>query len=200
MRLGLTNMQLVHGTAVALPFPSDTFDIVVNVESSHMYPDWSAFVCSVHRVLRVGGSFVWTDIVTGGLHLTAHHVLRGYTLVRQIVWLLESIGMNVTLVNDIGVNVMFALWDNSQDDALRNLALGMEQSGEQHIAMPGTESYESYVASDSRYPFIVARKKRDDSGAQKCSDEGRDTLKKELNHRLPVLGDCKPMVQLLLQR
>lgn len=183
-RLGITNVRLVHGTAVALPFPQGSFDIVINIESSHMYPDWSAFACSVARVLRIGGAFAWTDIVAfGGHKLIMGLEIRGLSLVRQIMWLLDAIGMDVVLVDDIGVNVMIAMWDHSHNQDILNMTLHLERSGEQHLALPGTALYQRYVGSDSRYPFIVAHK-RDDSGLQKCSKEGLEELGKELDHRL----------------
>ncbi|PAV67470.1 hypothetical protein WR25_19503 [Diploscapter pachys] len=35
---------------------------VLNIESSHLYPDCSAFFSEVHRVLRIGGHFCWADL------------------------------------------------------------------------------------------------------------------------------------------
>ena len=58
-RPGLT---FVHGDALALPFPDESVDVVVNVESSHCYESMEAFVGQVHRVLRPGGIFVWADL------------------------------------------------------------------------------------------------------------------------------------------
>src|SRR3954447_4715272 len=55
-------LQFVHGDAQALPFPDASFDVVVNVESSHCYGSMEAFVAEVHRVLRPGGAFVWADL------------------------------------------------------------------------------------------------------------------------------------------
>lgn len=49
------------GDAEALPFPANTFDVVVNIESSHNYNDCAAFYRGVRRVLRPGGTFVYAD-------------------------------------------------------------------------------------------------------------------------------------------
>ncbi|PAV90799.1 hypothetical protein WR25_06247 [Diploscapter pachys] len=35
---------------------------VLNIESSHLYPDCPAFFSEVHRVLRIGGHFCWADL------------------------------------------------------------------------------------------------------------------------------------------
>lgn len=54
-------LSFVHGDALAMPFPDDSFDVVVNVESSHCYASMETFLAEVHRVLRPGGAFCWVD-------------------------------------------------------------------------------------------------------------------------------------------
>jgi len=49
------------GSAESLPFPDESFDIVLNVESSHCYGSMSAFLGQVKRVLREGGYFLFAD-------------------------------------------------------------------------------------------------------------------------------------------
>jgi len=53
--------RFVLGDAERLPFRSSSFDVVVNIESSHCYPDVERFVREVARVLRQGGHFVFAD-------------------------------------------------------------------------------------------------------------------------------------------
>lgn len=55
-------LSFVVGDAEALPFEDASFDVVLNVESSHCYGDQAAFVAEVARVLRPGGIFTWADI------------------------------------------------------------------------------------------------------------------------------------------
>ena len=59
-----TPPNFVEGTAVSMPFDDRSFDIVLNVESSHCYPDFDAFVGECHRVLRPGGCLRWCDFRT----------------------------------------------------------------------------------------------------------------------------------------
>ncbi|GIG41874.1 class I SAM-dependent methyltransferase [Cellulomonas phragmiteti] len=54
-------LRFVQGDALALPFDDASFDVVLNVESSHCYPSTERFVAEVHRVLRPGGTFAWAD-------------------------------------------------------------------------------------------------------------------------------------------
>lgn len=58
----IPNLRFVVGDAEQLPFPSASFDVVLNVESSHCYGDFPAFVREVARVLVDGGRFAWADI------------------------------------------------------------------------------------------------------------------------------------------
>ncbi len=57
------NLQFRQGDAMCLDFPDESFDVVINVESAHCYPDFGAFVAGVHRVLRPGGHLLLTDCV-----------------------------------------------------------------------------------------------------------------------------------------
>ncbi len=57
----LPGLDFVQGDAQDLPFPDQSFDAVVNVESANYYPDQAAFFSEVARVLRPGGHFPYTD-------------------------------------------------------------------------------------------------------------------------------------------
>lgn len=58
----LPGLEFVHGNAEDLPFPSESFDAVVNIESSHCYPHFERFLDEVTRVLRPGGMFLYADM------------------------------------------------------------------------------------------------------------------------------------------
>lgn len=55
------NIRFVQGDASALPFAAASADVMLNVESSHIYPDQPQFLREVARVLRPGGHFVIAD-------------------------------------------------------------------------------------------------------------------------------------------
>jgi ubiquinone/menaquinone biosynthesis C-methylase UbiE len=54
-------LRFVEGSAMALPFPDNSFDAVVNVEASNDYPDRDQFFREVKRVLEPDGVFLYTD-------------------------------------------------------------------------------------------------------------------------------------------
>lgn len=55
-------LHFLRGDAQRLPFADDTFDVVVNLESSHAYAHFSAFWAEVERTLKSGGVFCYADL------------------------------------------------------------------------------------------------------------------------------------------
>ncbi|WP_424077839.1 phthiotriol/phenolphthiotriol dimycocerosates methyltransferase [Mycobacterium sp.] len=60
-RYDLPGLEFVHGNAESLPFPDESFDVVLNVEASHTYPHFDRFLPEMTRVLRPGGHFLYAD-------------------------------------------------------------------------------------------------------------------------------------------
>jgi ubiquinone/menaquinone biosynthesis C-methylase UbiE len=93
-------LRFVQGDAVALPFADNSFDAVVNIESSHCYPSFTAFLDEVARVLRPGGLLAYAD----------------FRPRREVPDLLDRLaGASLTLVTseDITANVLAALREDS---------------------------------------------------------------------------------------
>ena len=55
-------LRFVVGDAQRLPFADASFDVVLNVEASHCYPDFPGFLDEVARVLKPGGRFRHADL------------------------------------------------------------------------------------------------------------------------------------------
>jgi ubiquinone/menaquinone biosynthesis C-methylase UbiE len=55
-------IAFVQGDAQRLPFAEASFDTVLNLESSHCYPDFAGFLSEVRRVLKPGGRLAYADI------------------------------------------------------------------------------------------------------------------------------------------
>lgn len=56
-----TGLAFVHGDAARLDFPDASFDVVLNIESSHCYPEFQRFLYEVRRVLRPDGHLLFAD-------------------------------------------------------------------------------------------------------------------------------------------
>lgn len=85
----LPGLDFVHGDAENLPFPDESFDAVINVEASHIYPHFEQFLSEVKRVLRPGGHLLYADfrnrdgfgewekaIADSGLRLVSEEVIN----------------------------------------------------------------------------------------------------------------------------
>ncbi|MUM21156.1 class I SAM-dependent methyltransferase [Mycobacterium sp. CBMA271] len=56
-----SGLEFTQGDAENLPFADESFDAVINIESSHLYPQFPVFLTEVARVLRPGGHFLYAD-------------------------------------------------------------------------------------------------------------------------------------------
>jgi ubiquinone/menaquinone biosynthesis C-methylase UbiE len=102
------NLSFITGNAEHIPLNENSSDIVLNVESSHRYPDMSRFVYEVKRILRPDGIFLFTD------YRFSHKW-------HDLLSLIKATGMNVILEKDITDNVLLALLkDNTRRLSLIN--------------------------------------------------------------------------------
>jgi SAM-dependent methyltransferase len=53
--------NFVKGNAEQLPFDDASFDVVINIEASHLYDNRRQFFAEVMRVLKLGGTFCYSD-------------------------------------------------------------------------------------------------------------------------------------------
>lgn len=60
----VNNLAFRQGDASNLDIEINSVDVVVNIESSHCYPNLERFFEEVCRVLRSGGSFCYADLMT----------------------------------------------------------------------------------------------------------------------------------------
>lgn len=54
-------LAFVTGDAESLPFQDNSFDVIVNVESSHCYSSMDHFISEAVRILRPGGHLLFAD-------------------------------------------------------------------------------------------------------------------------------------------
>lgn len=90
-----------QGDAQNLPLENHSFDVVLNVESSHRYPEMDRFLAEVSRVLKPGGHFLFTDF-------------RYPHEMPQLEKQLEALGFKLTEKQKINPNVLLALEKDNQ--------------------------------------------------------------------------------------
>jgi SAM-dependent methyltransferase len=125
------------GDAQCLTFPDSSFDIVTNLESSHCYPDVGTFYAGVRRVLRPGGTFLYTDLLTTS-SLPARRAA------------LAQLGLQLESERDVTPNVL-----RSCDlVAARRFAAFAGTGGSElddFLAVPGSVHYKRMQSGDASY-------------------------------------------------
>ena len=66
-----------------IPFANESFDVVLNMESAHAYPNRAKFYAEVYRILRPGGIFLYTELMPADQVEQNVRLLRGSRLVRN---------------------------------------------------------------------------------------------------------------------
>jgi ubiquinone/menaquinone biosynthesis C-methylase UbiE len=89
----LPNLKFVQGSAEALPFDDNSFDVVVNVESCHAYGSVDKFLSEVKRVLKPGGHLLLVDF-------------RGDNKMTVLQSQLKESGMKIMTEENISSNVI----------------------------------------------------------------------------------------------
>jgi SAM-dependent methyltransferase len=141
----LTGLVFTCGDAEALPFAPQSFDAVVNVESSHCYRDMGRFLREVARVLRPGGSLLFAD------HRSPGQLPR---LREQFA----AAGLAIAAENDITANVLRALEldsDRKQHLIAAHTPRLIRQRFEQFAGVKGSPIYEAFRSGALVYASFV---------------------------------------------
>ena len=123
-------VSFLCGDAERLPFPAGSFDAVVNIESSHSYPDIDAFYAEVSRVLKPGGVFLYSDTMPASEaasrldRLTAH-------------------GFRTELARDITSNVVRSCDELAGIHAQAFDAGNAPEVLGEFLAVPGSQNYDN---------------------------------------------------------
>jgi SAM-dependent methyltransferase len=141
------NLRFAAATAEALPLEDASVDIVVNVESSHMY-DMDRFLAEVARVLRPGGLLCWADSRLSG---------QIPSLERSFA---ES-GLHLIDRHDIAGEVMAALADDGEHRTqivCSAFPVGTHTVLKTIMGVPGTALFEGYETGALHYESATLRK------------------------------------------
>ena len=95
-RYSIPNLTFCQGDAEAMPFDDRSFDVILNVESSHCYGSMKKFVSEAVRVLKPGGIFSWAD-------------LRPQEEIPALNRIFSNSGLQLIKEKDITLNVIHAL-------------------------------------------------------------------------------------------
>jgi ubiquinone/menaquinone biosynthesis C-methylase UbiE len=138
----VNGLKFVQADAESLPFDANSFDVVINVESSHCYGSMPKFLAEVKRVLTPGGHFSFVDLRGADDEAKLHSQM------------LES-GMELIEHEDITPQVLKAL----RLDSDKKLALIEKTIGKtllptflQFAGIEGSQTYENFRTR--RYVYV----------------------------------------------
>jgi ubiquinone/menaquinone biosynthesis C-methylase UbiE len=138
----------LRGDAESLPFEDNTFDAVINIESSHCYGSMERFLAEVYRVLRPQGYFLLSD------HYSPE---RSETLQQQ----LSNSCLEVLKEARINANVLKAL-DLDHERKLRlienKVPSLLKKPFQEFAGLRGTEPYEVLRTGAREYRSFILRK------------------------------------------
>lgn len=138
----LPDVEFVRGNAESLPFPDESFDAVINVESSAAYPHFSRFLAEVVRVLRPGGHFLYTD-------------LRPRSGIAEWEAALADTPMRMLSQDDINAQVVRGLETNTPRilELVGRMPGPLRRIGREYAGAKGTGFYRAMKSG--KYPYRV---------------------------------------------
>jgi SAM-dependent methyltransferase len=146
----VTGLEFRTGDAENIPYPDEFFDGVVNVESSHCYPNFERFATEVHRVLVPGGRFAIADARPAGE-------------IEEWRRQLARAGFQELEACDITLNVLAAMRRTSafkQDFARRHVAGAQRDHFCEFMGVEGSWYFESLRRGEMRYHRLLFKNQK----------------------------------------
>jgi ubiquinone/menaquinone biosynthesis C-methylase UbiE len=144
----ISNLSFECGDAQELHLPNDSSDVVLNVESSHRYPEMEKFLSEVIRILKKGGHFLFTDF-------------RYEYEWKSLNEMFSSSGLKILFEEDITSKVIHALEmdDQRRRDLVRELAPRYMQNAMLNFSGAiGSETYNYFVSRKYVYKSYTFQK------------------------------------------
>lgn len=142
-----SGLKFTQGDAQKLDLPDASADVILNVESSHRYPDMEAFLKEVVRLLRPGGYFLYTDF---------RYPNEMETLLKQ----LKNTGLQIIDEQNINPNVVLALDEDAQrrTELVKRLVPALLQKTALNFAgVPGSKTYRQILSGEYIYYIYIMR-------------------------------------------
>lgn len=145
---GNSRLNFVVGNAEQLPFEDNSFNIVINVESSHCYGNRQAFFSEVARILKPSGYFLYADFM-GRVHYPKRAVQ------------LKANGLNVISEEEITPQVLKSMeLSKPYKESLlkRSILKPFRKSISDFAGLPGSNIYNSFANGETIYFSMVCHK------------------------------------------
>lgn len=149
-QLNQDNLVFEEADAQKLPYPDCSFDVVINVESSHCYKKMGKFLSEVQRVLKPGGHFCFCDIRTQKKEKKTRELFQRYFTIDRWDDISEhTVGalQQSEIIVRQGINNITPGWKNIFRPLLNNWA-----------GVPDTAVFNALKNSDLVYIWVQSRK------------------------------------------
>ncbi len=143
------------GDAENLPFAPSTFDVVVNVESSHGYPNVDRFLSEVSRVLRPDGRFLFADFRPSDQVESLRRQIReaGFSISAE-----EQINTAVVTALDRQSDEIKAMIDDYMPGPVKRFLPTCLEGLRDASAIRGSDQFEKLSSGQLEYVRFVATK------------------------------------------
>ena len=141
-------IKFLHANAQKLNFQKDSFDVVINVESSHRYSQMDIFLDEVYRVLKPSGFFLFADF-GDNIEIGKLNTKFGKSNFQLVKF--ENITNNVVEA--------LKLATPSREELIKKLLPKFLQNlGRNFAATIGSETYNSFLNGQYEYVFYILKK------------------------------------------
>ncbi|MGF1498741.1 MAG: class I SAM-dependent methyltransferase [Elainellaceae cyanobacterium] len=143
-----SNLKFLVGNAESLAFPSDSFDVVLSIESSHCYPHPERFFSEVFRVLRADGYLILADFRSRSDIAATKELLQlsKFKFIEE-----EDVTKNVLQAMDLEHERKLAIIHQMVPPSLHNLAYGF-------AATKDSNTYRDFQSGELAYFLYVLKK------------------------------------------
>lgn len=141
-------LTFVVGNAESLPFNDNSFDVIVNIESSHCYGNRIAFFKEVERTLKPSGYFLYADFM-GRIHYPKRPAQ------------LTACGLQVLLAKEITPQVLKSmdLSKKYKEALLKKIVIRpLRKALGDFAGLPGSTIYSDFENGETIYFSIICRK------------------------------------------
>lgn len=141
-------IKFLQANAQKLNFPKHTFDIVINIESSHRYSRLDLFMDEVYRILKPGGFFLIADFGDN-------------TEIEKLNTQFVKSNLKIVKSENITDNVIEALSLSAPDKEKlirKILPKFLQNIGRSFAAMKGTSTNISFLTKQFEYVFYILKK------------------------------------------
>jgi SAM-dependent methyltransferase len=149
---GMANKEALYflvGDAENFPFLDNSFDVIINMESSLNYPNLEEFYTEAYRILSDGGIFIYTDSFPASEIMYREQFL-------------ENLGFVIVRNTDATSNILLSLEESSNRsflaDRFRNKSEQRLYLNEDFLALPGGKKYRLLKDGTLLYKIYHLRK------------------------------------------